>query len=414
MTGSLRVHNTRTNSLQIFTPKEAGHVRMYVCGPSVYDESHLGHARSYIAYDAMKRTFREKGLRVTHVQNFTDVEEHIAERAAQAEVSPLQYATRLIVRFFEDMDGLHVLRADVYPRVSAHIPDIQKLVGELHRKGFAYTFDCGDRPHATEGGCDVYFDVTRIKDYGALIGTNVEELTVERPVHAGDRRHPLDFAVWKSRADWGVTWPSRYGRGRPGWHVECTAMALKHLGPDFDIHGGGLDLVFPHHENERVLGEATTGERYCNHYLHNGFITVGSQKMSKSLGNFVTIRELRERHEAEVLRVFLLSAHYRSPLNYDETAIEVAHQRVDSWRASLSRLRKAARGHAPAGDPLAQESAAFWAALDNDFHFDEALDAVDSAMKASGELDGAHAASALLFFEQVARTLGILWMLGER
>jgi hypothetical protein len=337
---ALRVKNTRTHRLEPFVPKEPGHVRMYVCGPSVYDESHLGHARSYVAYDAMKRFFLTRGLRVTHVQNFTDVEEHISERAQSVGMAPLDYATKLIHRFFEDMDALHVLRATHYPRVSEHIDEIIAIVRDLEKKRIAYRVDCGPRPHQTDGGCDVYFGVEKVKDYGALIGQNIEELTVERPDQYGDRRNPLDFALWKSRDDWGVLWESPYGKGRPGWHVECTAMARKYLGADFDLHGGGLDLVFPHHENERVIGEALTGERYCNHYLHNGFVTVGKEKMSKSLGNFVTIGELLRRHDPEVLRTFLLSAHAMArPLG-----ARPRRRRVKRGCAASSRLGGAARG----------------------------------------------------------------------
>ena len=417
----LRVKNTRTDRVEPFEPREPGHVRMYVCGPSVYDESHLGHARSYVAYDAIKRYFLVKGLRVTHVQNFTDVEENIAERAARAGLAPLDYATRLIHRFFEDMDALRVLRATHYPRVSEHIPDIIRVVGELEKRDLAYRFDCGPRPHpapaSADGsqGCDVYFDVRHVPDYGALIGTSVEELTVERPTHAGDRRNPLDFALWKSRDDWGVTWESPWGVGRPGWHVECTAMATKYLGFDFDIHGGGLDLVFPHHENERVIGEAISGQRYCNHYLHNGFVTVGNEKMSKSLGNFVTIGELLRRHDPEAVRAFLLGRHYRAPLNYDEDAMARAQARVERWRAQLAQVQRAAHGATPAAvlaAPVCAHRDAFWAALEEDFRFDRALAAIDGALDEAARTDGPQAAAALAFLREAAAATGLLWGLG--
>ena len=430
MAVALRVKNTRTDRVEPFEPREPGHVRMYVCGPSVYDESHLGHARSYVAYDAIKRYFLSRGLRVTHVQNFTDVEEHIAERAARAGMAPLEYASMLIRRFFEDMDALRVLRATRYPRVSEHIEDIQRLVVELEKRDVAYRFDCGPREHLAEGaagraagssapqpadasfGCDVYFDVQHVPDYGALIGTSVEELTVERPTHAGDRRNPLDFALWKSRDDWGVTWDSPWGRGRPGWHVECTAMATKYLGTDFDIHGGGLDLVFPHHENERVIGEAVFGQRYCNHYLHNGFVTVGNEKMSKSLGNFVTIGELLRRHDPEVVRAFLLGQHYRAPLNYDERAMAEVQARVDRWRAQLAQVTRAAQGAAPAAAlaaPACAQRDAFWAALEDDFRFDRALAAIDRVLDEAARMDGAQAAAALAFLREAAAATGLLW-----
>lgn len=406
----LKVHNTLTHRLEEFRPRETGHVRMYVCGPSVYDEAHLGHARSYVAYDAIKRYFLAKGWRVTHAQNFTDVEEHIAARASAVGLDPLAYADGLIVRFFEDMDALRVLRADHYPRVSQNIVEIQRIVEALEKQGKAYRYDHRAAASATSGGgrgssataaadpnaCDVYFDASSAPDYGELIGTSVEELAVELPVQAkGDRRHPLDFALWKSRDDWGVTWPSPWGEGRPGWHVECAAMSTKHLGFDFDLHGGGLDLVFPHHENERVIGEAFGGQRYCRHYLHNGFVTVESQKMSKSLGNFVTVKELLARHGAEVVRTLLLSRHYRSALNYDAAAIEEARRRVARW------TRQAPR--APPGE--CPEEPAFWAALENDFHFDDALAAIDRAF--------VHQTVTRPFLERAAKATGLIWVLGE-
>ena len=392
---SLQVHNTLTHRLDPFEPKEPGHVRMYVCGPSVYDDSHLGHARSYVVYDAMKRYFLARGMRVTHVQNFTDVEENIAARAKEHGMAPLAWAERLIGRFHEDMDALRVLRADHYPRVSEHIADIQRLVDELATKGRAYTYDCGCTAEKTV--CDVYFDAEATPDYGALIGTSVEELAVELPMREhGERRHPLDFALWKSRDDWGVTWPSPWGEGRPGWHVECAAMSTKYLGHEFDIHGGGLDLVFPHHENERVIAEAASGGRYCRYYLHNGFVTVGAEKMSKSLGNFSTVRDLLAKHDAEVLRTLLLSRHYRAPLNYEESEIRRAEARVAAWRAGAAKA--AAEGDCP-------EEVAFWAALDDDFSFDRALDAVDRAF--------ADGTATLPFLRQAARALGIMWMLDD-
>ena len=391
------MHNTRTHKVEPFAPSEPGHVRMYVCGPSVYDESHLGHARSYVAYDTMKRALREYGgYRVTHVQNFTDVEESIAPRARERGMQPLEWATRLIGHFLDDMDALHVARADHYPRVSENIREIVKIVDDLEERDIAYRVDCGPKGPDGKRNCDLYFSVERAPEFGQLIGTTIEELTVERPEHAGDRRNPLDFALWKSRDDWGMTWDSPWGRGRPGWHVECTAMATKYLGADFDIHGGGLDLVFPHHESERAIGEAWSGKRYCNCYVHNGFVTVGNEKMSKSLGNFVTIRELRSRHEPEALRMFLLSAHYRAPLNYDDAAIAHATMRLAAWRAGLAR----------ASDDAAPEfEAAFSAALADDLHVERALVALDSEL--------ARATPSRPFLRRAARALGVLWDLQE-
>ena len=392
--GGLRVHNTLTHRVEPFRPRDPAHVRMYVCGPSVYDESHLGHARSYVGYDAMKRYFLARGMRVTHVQNFTDIEENIAAKARERGMQPIQWANYLIGRFFEDMDKLRILRADHYPRVSEHIHEIQTIVKQLVEKRNAYVYDCGGPEHKTV--CDVYFDTRATPDYGALIGTSVEELAVELPLQQpGERRHPLDFALWKSRDDWGVTWPSEWGEGRPGWHVECAAMSTKYLGFDFDIHGGGLDLVFPHHENERVIGEAVSGERYCRHYLHNGFVTVGSQKMSKSLGNFVTLKDLLAKHDPEVLRAFLLSQHYRAALNYEESEIEAAAARIARWREGIARAK-------PDGE--CPEEPAFWAALEDDFHVERALEVLDRAFE--------RGTATRPFLERAAAATGLLWGVG--
>ncbi|MFA5861392.1 MAG: class I tRNA ligase family protein, partial [Candidatus Thermoplasmatota archaeon] len=277
-------------------------------------------------------------------------------------------------------------------------------------KRVAYTVDC------EASGCDVYFSVKKATDFGQLIGATVEDLMVERPVMAGDRRNPLDFALWKSRDDLGITWHSPWGDGRPGWHVECTAMATKYLGNDFDIHGGGLDLVFPHHESERAIGEAVSGQRYCNYYLHNGFVTVGDQKMSKSLGNFVTVKDLLARHDAEVIRTFLLEAHYRAPLNYDTAGIAATKKRVERWRTQLGQVTQNAHQHEPAAAlaaPMCNARDAFWAALGDDFHTDRALDALDDALAAASRLRGADAAAALRFLREAARATGLLWDLRE-
>ena len=392
--------NTRTHAVEPFVTREPGVVRMYVCGPSVYDEAHLGHARSYVGYDAMKRTLQAMGHRVVHVQNFTDVEENVAARAARRGMAPLDYASMLIGRFFEDMDALGVARADHYPRVSEHIPDILRIIERLEDADVAYRVDCGPRGHIQKG-CDIYFSVEKAPGFGELIGTTVDELTVERPEKAGDRRNPLDFALWKSRDDWGVTWHAPWGEGRPGWHVECTAMSTKYLGMGFDIHGGGLDLVFPHHESERAIAEALHGERYCTYYLHNGFVTVGAQKMSKSLGNFVTVKDMLARHDPEVVRTFLLGCHYRAPLNYSEEDVALAEARVARWREGVASLQAKAKGR---DGPAPRARAAFWAALEDDFRFDRALDAIDAAFAEAGDPDGT-----LAFLREAARAMGVLW-----
>lgn len=417
---ALRVHNTKTRTVEPFSTLKPGLVRMYVCGPSVYDRSHLGHARSYVTYDVMRRYFHAKGFEVEHVQNFTDVEESIAERAKARGIPPLALADEFIHAFFEDMDALRVLRADHYPRASEHVEEIVRIVQDLLEDEKAYASDChdGTRDGEPDEVCDVYFDVSKHPGFGALVGASPDELAVDHPSGKGERRHAMDFALWKSRDDWGVKFPSPWGDGRPGWHVECSAMSLKFLGPHFDLHGGGLDLVFPHHESEQAIAEAWTKQTYTGAYVHNGFVTVGARKMSKSLKNFVTVEELLARHDAEALRMLLVSHHYRAPLDYEPAAIDAAAARLARWKAAAAALARSATGasgdaeRAPAG--VREARAAFWAAMEDDFHLERACAAVDDAVARSAGLAGAEAAGALAFLREVADALGVMWPLESR
>lgn len=385
MTG-LRLYDTRRRRVEPFRPLTPGLVRMYVCGPTVYERSHVGHGRSYVVYDVLKRHFGASGLSVLHVQNFTDIEESIAVRAAEAGEPPMVFAERYIDAFLEDMDGLLVARADAYPRVSEHIPEIQAIVQTLLDRKVAYRIEC------IQDQCNVYFDVSKVPDYGDLVGSSLEDLTAGDASQTGERRHAADFALWKSRDDWGVSWDSPWGRGRPGWHVECAAMAAEYLGTPFDLHGGGLDLVFPHHESERVVAEATWGKGYCGTYVHNGFVTVESRKMSKSKGNFVYVKDLLAKHDAEALRVWFLSAKYREPLPYSPAAVREAAERVARWRLAASRITST-----PAAAEADGLAAQFVAALDDDLDTPRALALLDEAAE-----DGCAAA-----FREAAVRLGL-------
>jgi cysteinyl-tRNA synthetase len=304
---------------------------MYVCGPTTYDYSHLGHARSYIAFDIARRYLEFLGNRVVYVQNFTDIEEVIIRRAAEAGQPPLEYAQFFIDAFLDDMRALNVQPATHYPRVSEHIPEILGLVQRLIRSGYAYPADG-----------DVFFRTRKAKHaFGILSHRKIEDIVVD-PVQADSRKEdPLDFALWKRSKEGEPSWPSPWGEGRPGWHVECNAMAYKYLGAPLDIHGGGMDLKFPHHESEAMICEGAWGIEWTRTWMHNGFLTLEREKMSKSLGNFVKIREVLKDHPGEVVRLCLLNAHYRENTEYDASGFDRARAEWDAMRAVIAGTRSA-------------------------------------------------------------------------
>ncbi|MBU1001300.1 MAG: cysteine--tRNA ligase [Proteobacteria bacterium] len=303
----MQIYNTMTRKKEQFIPVEEGKVRMYVCGITAYDYCHIGHARSAVVFDVMVRYLRHIGLDVTFARNFTDVDDKIIVRANENGEDPMALAERFIQAFYEDMDRLNILRADIEPKCTEHTPEMLALTEDLIAKGHAY---------ATPSG-DVYFRVRSFKDYAKLSGRDIDDMRSGARVAPGEEKEdPLDFALWKSAKPGEPTWDSPWGPGRPGWHLECSAMSDKHLELPLDIHGGGQDLIFPHHENEIAQSEAATGKPMANYWVHNGFVQVDSEKMSKSLGNFKTIREIMEAYLPETLRYFLLTKHYRSPIDF--------------------------------------------------------------------------------------------------
>ena len=355
----LRIHNTLTRRKEDFVPLEPGRVRMYVCGITVYDRCHIGHARMMLVFDMVARWLRASGYGLTYVRNITDIDDKIIRRAVQNGETIGALTSRFIAAMHEDLDALGVLRPDHEPRATEYVPQMLDLIGLLEGKGLAY---------AAPGG-DVNYAVRRFEGYGKLSGKSLDELRAGERVAVGDAKHdPLDFVLWKAaKADEPAEakWPSRWGEGRPGWHIECSAMSSSLLGNHFDIHGGGADLQFPHHENEIAQSEGAHGGPFVRYWMHNGFVRVDDEKMSKSLGNFFTIREVLERYDPEVLRLFVLRAHYRSPLNYSDAAL-------DDARASLLRLYTALTPGeaAPAGDPdwNGPEAGRFREAMDDDFN----------------------------------------------
>jgi len=303
---TIRLYNTATKNKEDFKPLKENEAGIYVCGVTVYDLCHIGHARSAIVFDVLVRYLRARGFRVTYVRNFTDVDDKIIARANELGKEPLALAQENIDAFYEDMDRLWILRPDKEPRATEHIGHMIDMIRILIEKGFAYV-----------EGSDVYYSVERLHDYGILSGRRLEDMKAGSRIEVDERkRHPMDFALWKGAKPGEPSWASPWGHGRPGWHMECSVMSNFYLGPTFDIHGGGKDLLFPHHENERAQSVAANGAEFARYWVHNGFVTVESDKMSKSLGNFITIRDALKEYPAEVLRLFLLSKHYRSPLDF--------------------------------------------------------------------------------------------------
>ena len=315
------IYNSETRKKEEFKPIEPGKVKMYVCGPTVYNYFHVGNARPFIVFDVLRRYFSYIGYDVTFVQNFTDIDDKMIKRANEEGITVKELGDRFIEEYFKDASALGIRPATVHPRATEHIGDIIKLVKTLQQKGFAY-----------EVNGDVYFDTQKDEHYGKLSGQNLEDLEAGARISVDDvKRNPADFALWKAEKPGEPSWNSPWGKGRPGWHIECSAMSRKYLGDTFDIHAGGKDLLFPHHENEVAQSECATGCTFANYWMHNGFINIDNEKMSKSAGNFFTVRDILQQYEAEDIRMFMLSAHYRSPVNFSKDMMSQAH-------ASLQRL----------------------------------------------------------------------------
>jgi len=357
----LSVYNDLNRKKETFVPLTPGKVNMYVCGMTVYDLCHLGHARVLVVFDVISRYLRWTGYQVTYVRNITDIDDKIIQRANERGEPFRALTQRFIDAMHEDAAALGILQPDLEPRATEHLPEIIAMISRLIERGHAYVAENGD----------VYYDVRSFPGYGSLSGKSIEDLQVGARVEPGDaKRDPLDFALWKSAKPDEPAWESPWGQGRPGWHIECSAMSTEALGDTFDIHGGGADLTFPHHENEIAQSEGATGHPFVKYWLHNGFVRINDEKMSKSLGNFFTVREILQRYRAEEVRYFILTSQYRSPLNYDE-------EHLDNARAALTRFYTALRD-LPESEPADDEAleAKFHAAMEDDFNTPEALAAM--------------------------------------
>jgi len=392
---TLRIHNTLTRALESFSPLEPGHVRMYVCGMTVYDLCHLGHARSMVAFDVVQRWLRASGYRVTYVRNITDIDDKIIRRALENGETIRSLTDRMIDALHQDADALGIERPTHEPRATDYVPQMLSIIGQLEAKGLAYRAPSGD----------VNYAVRKFQGYGKLSGKTLDEL------HAGERvavldgkDDPLDFVLWKSAKPTepdDVKWDSPYGAGRPGWHIECSAMSCEMLGETFDIHGGGADLQFPHHENEIAQSEGATGQPLARTWMHNGFINVDNEKMSKSLGNFFTIRDVLQSFDAETVRFFVVRSHYRSPLNYSDVHLTDA-------RNALKRLYTALDAVAPAAvtvDWTQPHAARFKAAMDEDFG---TPDAVAVLFDLAGEVNRSRSAEMAGLLKALGGVLGLL------
>ncbi|MGI6205112.1 MAG: cysteine--tRNA ligase [Anaerovoracaceae bacterium] len=326
----MKLYNTMTRRKEDFVPLEDGKVSMYVCGPTVYNYIHIGNARPFVVFDTLRRYFEYLGYKVSYVQNFTDVDDKIINKAAEEGIPALDVSAKYIKEYYKDADALHIERATVNPKVSENIPEIISLIQTLIDKGYAYEVDG-----------DVYYSARKFEDYGKLSGQNIDDLESGARISVDERKKdPLDFALWKARkTEDEPAWDSPWGQGRPGWHIECSAMAKKYLGDTIDIHAGGQDLKFPHHENEIAQSEAANGKKFADYWLHNEYININGVKMSKSKGNFLTVHDILKSYTGEEIRYFLLSGQYRNPINFNEDLMQQARNSVERMHNSLNNLR---------------------------------------------------------------------------
>lgn len=415
---SMVLYNDLTRTKEPFVPVREGHVGFYSCGPTVYDFFHIGNARPFIVFDTLRRYFEYSGYEVTFVQNFTDIDDKMINRANQEGISVSELADRFIAEYYRDADALGVRRPTHAPKATEHMAEIINLVATLIEKGHAYEVDG-----------DVFFDVASFPAYGVLAKQSLEDLQSAARTEINERKkHPLDFALWKSKKEGEPSWPSPWGEGRPGWHIECSAMSMKYLGSTLDIHSGGTDLTFPHHENEIAQAEAATGKTFAKYWIHNGYLLIDKEKMSKSLGNFLTARAALEKFPPRAIRFFMLSAHYRSPINFSEESLvqaQSAMERLDNCWSDLQHSKKNPGDKEGGSDELAALldglENRFREAMDDDFNTAAALGiifegvkGINTFLKESTEPDEASLDKAEQFLRTVDSILGIIGIDDEK
>ena len=388
----MRLYNTLTRKKEEFVPVNEGKVGMYVCGPTVYNYIHIGNARPMVVFDTVRRYMEYKGYDVNYVSNFTDVDDKIIKKANEEGVSSAEISERFIKECKKDMEGLNVKPATHHPKATEEIDGMIAMISDLIDKGYAYEKDG-----------TVYFRTRHFKDYGHLSGKNLDDMQAGIRVAVSDEKEDsMDFVLWKPKKEGEPSWPSPWGDGRPGWHIECSVMSKKYIGDTIDIHAGGEDLVFPHHENEIAQSEAANDEKFAKYWMHNAFLNIDNKKMSKSAGNFFTVREISEKYPLQIIRFFMLSAHYRSPLNFSDTLVEAAKnglERILTAVDSLRELKKTARGDMTDEDQANKKKAEelvakFEAAMDDDFNTADAISAIFELVKlaniTAGEGSGAY------------------------
>jgi cysteinyl-tRNA synthetase len=400
----MKVYNTLSRQKEEFLPS-GSEVRMYVCGVTPYDESHIGHAMSYIIFDVIRRYLKYQGYKVKSVQNVTDIDDKIIDRANRLSIPARELAEQHAASFQEDMKALNVMPPDESPRATDTIPEIIEFVKGLVKKGYAYP---------AQGS--VYFRVRQVPDYGKLSHRTLEQMKAGARIEPGEaKEHPMDFVLWKAAKPGEPAWDSPWGQGRPGWHIECSAMSLKYLGQTLDIHGGGQDLIFPHHENEIAQSESYTGVKpFVRYWMHNGLLQLGAEKMSKSLGNLITIKDALQKYSADAIRVFILSSHYRSPLTYSEEALEAAERGAERLRHTI---RRELGEKEPTGEMVVESyRSRFTGAMDDDFNTPQAVAALFDLARGMNRAseEGFGVTQAQQTFKELSGVLGLTFKTPER
>jgi len=407
----MKIYNTLTKTKEELIPIDKEEVKIYVCGPTVYNYFHIGNARPFVVFDTLRKYLEYRGQKVKFVQNFTDVDDKIINKAKEEGVSATEISEKYIDEYFKDAEALNVKKADVHPKVTETMTEIIGFVQGLIDKGFAY-----------ESSGDVYYDTQKFEGYGKLSKQNIEELELGARIETTEKkRHPLDFVLWKAAKDGEISWESPWGLGRPGWHIECSAMAKKHLADTIDIHAGGQDLAFPHHENEVAQSEALNEKPFAKYWMHNGYITIDNEKMSKSKGNFFMVRDILEEFDGEVIRFFLLSGHYRNPINFSDSLMEQAKNslaRIQNAQSTLKHLINTGSGQMSESEKeerkkLDAYKEAFIEAMDDDLNTADAITAIFEMITAINQTvkDGVSkefAESALALLEELTDVLGLL------
>ena len=409
----MKIYNTMTRRKEEFIPLEEGKVSMYVCGPTVYNFIHIGNARPFVVFDTLRRYLEYRGYQVRYIQNFTDVDDKIINKAKEEGLTALEVSTRFIKEYYKDADALFLERATVNPKVSETIPEIIEFIETLVKKGYAYPVDG-----------DVYYSTRKFENYGKLSGQNIDDLEAGARISVDEKKQdPLDFALWKARKEESEpAWESPWGLGRPGWHIECSAMSNKYLGKTIDIHAGGQDLQFPHHENEIAQSEAYSGEKFVNYWMHNAYITINSEKMSKSKGNFFTVRDILGKYTGEDMRYFLLSGHYRSPINFSDELMEQAENSMARMHNAVATLKHLEKNGADGAMTPEEESAlkdfqkyrtAFETAMDDDLNTADAITAIFELIReinvsTSGGATKEFASLCRKMLQELAGVLGLL------